>query len=180
MADGGPSRSSGASPLEIEIVRHSELWDEVSGDALSRAALAAFAASSAAPDAPCEVTLVHTDEDEMRELNRTWRGKDSSTNVLSFPVGEPVGEAHGESSPLGDIVLAGEAVIEEAKVKGIPAADHAAHLVVHGMLHLLGFDHERDADAERMESFETKVLAGLGIADPYAGDALPVTAEVMS
>jgi probable rRNA maturation factor len=182
MADGGPSRSSGASPLEIEIVRHSELWDsiEVSGDALSRAALAAFAASSAAPDAPREVTLVLTDDDEMRELNRTWRGKDSSTNVLSFPVGEPVGEAHGEPSPLGDIVLAGEAVIEEAKVKGIPAADHAAHLVVHGMLHLLGFDHERDADAERMESFETKVLAGLGIADPYAGDALPVTAEVMS
>ena len=182
MADGGPSRSSVASPLEIEIVRHSELWDsiEVSGDALSRAALAAFAASSAAPDAPCEVTLVLTDDDEMRELNRTWRGKDSSTNVLSFPVGEPVGEAHGEPSPLGDIVLAGEAVIEEAKVKGIPAADHAAHLVVHGMLHLLGFDHERDADAERMESFETKVLAGLGIADPYAGDALPVTAEVMS
>ena len=182
MADGGPSRSSGASPLEIEIVRHSELWDsiEVSGDTLSRAALAAFAASSAAPDAPCEVTLVLTDDDEMRELNRTWRGKDSSTNVLSFPVGEPVGEAHGEPSPLGDIVLAGEAVIEEAKVKGIPAADHAAHLVVHGMLHLLGFDHERDADAERMESFETKVLAGLGIADPYAGDALPVAAEMMS
>ena len=182
MADGGPSRSSGASPLEIEIVRHSELWDsiEVSGDALSRAALAAFAASSAAPDAPCEVTLVLTDDDEMRELNRTWRGKDSSTNVLSFPVGEPVGKAHGEPSPLGDIVLAGEAVIEEAKVKGIPAADHAAHLVVHGMLHLLGFDHERDADAERMEALETKVLAGLGIADPYAGDALPVTAEVMS
>lgn len=182
MADGGPSRSSGASPLEIEIVRHSELWDsiEVSGDALSRAALAAFAASSAAPDAPREVTLVLTDDDEMRELNRTWRGKDSSTNVLSFPVGEPVGEAHGEPSPLGDIVLAGEAVIEEAKVKGIPAADHAAHLVVHGMLHLLGFDHERDADAERMESLETKVLAGLGIADPYAGDALPVAAEMMS
>ena len=182
MADGGPSRSSGASPLEIEIVCHSDLWDsiEVSGDALSRVALAAFAASSAAPDAPREVTLVLTDDDEMRELNRTWRGKDSSTNVLSFPVGEPVGEAHGEPSPLGDIVLAGEAVIEEAKVKGIPAADHAAHLVVHGMLHLLGFDHERDADAERMESLETKVLAGLGIADPYAGDALPVAAEMMS
>ena len=181
MADGGPSRSSGTSSLEIEIVRHSDLWDsiEVSGDALSRAALAAFAASSAAPDAPCEVTLVLTDDDEMRELNRTWRGKDSSTNVLSFPAGEPVGEAHGEPSPLGDIVLAGETVIEEAKLKGIPAADHAAHLVVHGMLHLLGFDHERDADAERMEALETKVLAGLGIADPYAGDPLPVAAEVM-
>ena len=181
MADGGPSRSSGTSSLEIEIVRHSDLWGsiELSGDALSRAALAAFAASSVAPDAPCEVTLVLTDDDEMRELNRTWRGKDSSTNVLSFPAGDPVGEAHGEPSPLGDIVLAGETVIEEARLKGIPAADHAAHLVVHGMLHLLGFDHERDADAERMEALEMKVLAGLGIADPYAGDALPVAAEVM-
>jgi probable rRNA maturation factor len=181
MADGGPSRSSGGSPLEIEIVCHSDLWDsiEVTGNALSRAALAAFAASSAARDAPCEVTLVLTDDDEMRELNRTWLGKDSSTNVLSFPAGEPVGETHGEPSPLGDVVLAGETVIEEAKLKGIPAADHAAHLVVHGMLHLLGFDHERDADAERMEALETKVLAGLGIADPYAGEALPIAAEVM-
>jgi probable rRNA maturation factor len=181
MADGGPSRSSGTSSLEIEIVRHSDLWDSiaVSDDALSRAARAAFAASSAATDEPCEATLVLTDDEEMRELNRTWRAKDASTNVLSFPAGEPVGEAHGEPSPLGDIVLAGETVIEEAKLKDIPAADHATHLVVHGILHLLGFDHERDTDAERMEALETKVLAGLGIADPYAEDALAVTAEVM-
>ena len=181
MADGGPSRSSGASSLEIEIVRHSDLWDSiaVSDDALSRAARAAFAASSAAPQAPCEAMLVLTDDDEMRELNRIWRGNDASTNVLSFPAGEPFGEAHGEPTPLGDIVLAGETVIAEAKQKSIPAADHATHLVVHGMLHLLGFDHERDADAERMEALETKVLAGLGIADPYAEDALQVAAEVM-
>jgi probable rRNA maturation factor len=181
MADGGPSRSSGNSSLDIEIVRHSDLWDsiEVSDDALSRAAQAAFAASLAAPEAPCQATLVLTDDDEMRELNRTWRGNDSSTNVLSFPAGEPFGEAHGEPTPLGDIVLAGETVIEEAKQRGIATADHATHLVVHGMLHLLGFDHERDADAERMEALETKVLAGLGIANPYAEDALAGTAEVM-
>lgn len=180
MADGGPSRSGENSSLEIEIVRHSAVWDsiEVSEDALSRAARAAFAAASAARDEPCEATLVLTDDDEMRELNRTWRGKDSSTNVLSFPAGGPFGEAHGEPSPLGDVVLAGETVIEEAKLKGIPVADHAAHLVVHGMLHLLGFDHERDAEAERMEAVETKVLAGLGIADPYAEDALVGTAEM--
>jgi probable rRNA maturation factor len=181
MADGGPSRSSGDPSLEIEIVRHSAVWDniEVSDDVLSRAARAAFATSSAGRDEPGEATLVLTDDVEMRELNRTWRGKDSSTNVLSFPAGGPVGEAHGVPSPLGDIVLAGETVIEEAKRKGIPAADHATHLVVHGMLHLLGFDHERDADAERMETVETKVLAGLNIADPYAEHALPGTAEVM-
>ena len=178
MADPGPSPT--VSSLEVDVVRHAEIWDRiaVSDEVLARAALAAFAASSVAPDAPCEVTLVLTDDDEMRELNRTWRGKDSSTNVLSFPAGESVGEAHGEPSSLGDIVLAGETVIEEAKLKGIPAADHAVHLVVHGMLHLLGFDHERDADAERMEALETKVLAGLGVADPYAGDPLPVAAEV--
>lgn len=180
MADGGPSRSGENSSLEIEIVRHSDLWGsiEVNDDVLSRAARAAFAASPAA-DEPCEATLVLTDDEEMRELNRTWRGKDASTNVLSFPAGEPAGEAHGEPSPLGDIVLAGETVIEEAKQKSIPAADHATHLVVHGMLHLLGFDHESDADAERMEALETEVLAGLGIADPYAEDARPVAAEVM-
>jgi probable rRNA maturation factor len=87
MADGGPSRSSGTSSLEIEIVRHSDLWDsiEVSDDALSRAARAAFAAASMTRDEPGEATLVLTDDVEMRELNRTWRGKDSSTNVLSFP-----------------------------------------------------------------------------------------------
>lgn len=181
MADGGPSRSSETPSLDIGIVRHSNLWDsiEISDDALSRAALAAFIASSAAQDEACEVTLVLTDDEEMRELNRTWRGKDASTNVLSFPFGEPPGQAHGEPSPLGDIVLAGETVIEEAKQRSIPAVDHAIHLVVHGMLHLLGFDHERDADAERMEALETKILAGLGIADPYAEDALPVAAEVI-
>jgi len=181
MADGGPSRSGENSSLEIEIVRHSAVWDsiEMSDDALSRVARAAFAAASVARNEPCEATLVLTDDEEMRELNRTWRGKDASTNVLSFPAGEPFGEAHGEPSPLGDIVFAGETVIEEAKLRGIPVADHATHLVVHGMLHLLGFDHERDADAERMEALETKVLAGLGVADPYADDAPPISAEVM-
>ncbi|HVQ11269.1 MAG TPA: rRNA maturation RNase YbeY [Methyloceanibacter sp.] len=181
MADGGPSRSSENSSLEIEIVRHSVLWDGigVSDDALSRAPRAAFAASSPTGDEPCEVTLVLTDDDEMRELNRTWRGKDAATNVLSFPAGGPFGETHGEPAPLGDIVLAGETVIEEAKLKGIPVADHATHLVVHGMLHLLGHDHERDADAERMETLETKILAGLGIADPYAEDAKSETTVAM-
>jgi probable rRNA maturation factor len=181
MADGGPSRSGENSSLEIEIVRRSAVWDsiEVSDDMLLRAARAAFAAASVAPDEPCDATLVLTDDDEMRTLNRTWRGKDYATNVLSFPAGEPFGEAHGEPSPLGDVVLAAETVIEEAKRKDIPVADHATHLVVHGMLHLLGHDHERDADAERMEALETKILADLGIADPYAEDAHAGAAEVM-
>jgi probable rRNA maturation factor len=181
MADGGPSRTGENSSLEIEIVRRSALWDNIrmSDDALSQAAKAAFAAASRARREPGVATVVLTDDAEMRALNRLWRGKDASTNVLSFPAGEPPGETHGEPSPLGDIVLAAETVIEEAKPKGIPVADHAAHLVVHGMLHLLGQDHERDADAERMEALETKILAGLGIADPYCEDKQANTAEVM-
>ena len=93
-----------------------------------------------------------TDDAEMRALNRTWRGKDSSTNVLSFPAGYAPGAIAGEPRPLGDVVLAAETVLAEAADRHIPAADHAAHLVVHGMLHLLGFDHERDEDAEAMEA----------------------------
>jgi probable rRNA maturation factor len=121
---------------------------------------------------------VLTDDAEMRTLNRTWRGKDASTNVLSFPAGEPRGETPGEPCALGDVVLAAETVLTEADAQGVEAADHVAHLVVHGMLHLLGFDHEREADTLRMEALETKVLAGLGIADPYAEDARADPAEV--
>jgi probable rRNA maturation factor len=172
MADGGPSLSGENCSLEIDIVRHSVLWDgiKVSDEALSRAARASFLAVPATRDPPREVTLVLSDDEEMLQLNRAWRGKDAPTNVLAFPAGEPFGETHGEAAPLGDVVLAAETVIEEAKLKGIPAVDHATHLVVHGMLHLLGHDHERDANAERMEALETKILARLGIADPYAED----------
>ena len=109
-----------------------------------------------------------TDDAEMRALNRAWRGKDSSTNVLSFPAGYSPGAIVSEPRPLGDVVLAAETVLAEAADRDIPAADHAAHLVVHGMLHLLGFDHERDEDAEAMEALETEVLSTIGIADPYA------------
>jgi probable rRNA maturation factor len=145
---------------------------------LSRVARAAFAAASLPPQIPYQATLVLTDDAEMRTLNRTWRGKDASTNVLSFPAGEPRGETPGEPCPLGDVVLAAETVLTEADAQGVEAADHVAHLVVHGMLHLLGFDHEREADTLRMEALETKVLAGLGIADPYAEDARADPAEV--
>jgi len=168
MADPGPSSTGSA--LEVEVVRRAEIWNRiaVSDDALLRAANAAFAAASPARRDPYEATLVLTDDAEVRALNRIWRGKDTSTNVLSFPAGEPVGATHGESLPLGDVVLAAETVLAEADDKGISVADHVAHLVVHGTLHLLGHDHAHDADAERLESLETEVLAGLGIADPYA------------
>lgn len=184
MADPGPS-SSGAhhrlsNRLEVEVIRRVELWDRtgVSDATLSLAALAAFEAAPPAGQLPTEVTLVLTDDSEVRQLNRTWRGMDAPTNVLSFPSGEPVGETPEEPYLLGDVVLAGETVLKEARLKGVSVPDHVSHLVVHGLLHLLGFNHERNEDAERMEALETEILAGLGIADPYAeagavAEALP-------
>jgi probable rRNA maturation factor len=169
MADPGPS-STEHPRLDVEINRQAEVWQRIpiSDTELKRAATGAFLAARPAEQGPYEATIVLSDDSEMRTMNRTWRGKDASTNVLSFLSGLPAGEAQGEPYPLGDVVLAGETVLREADQQGIPVADHVAHIVVHGVLHLLGHDHERDDDAERMEALETKVLAGLGIADPYA------------
>jgi probable rRNA maturation factor len=178
MADPGPS--STFHRLGVEIVRHAEIWDRLPlrEAELARAAEAAFLAAPSVPLPPCEVTLVLTDDAEMRELNRLWRGKDAATNVLSFPAGEPIGAPEGgEPRPLGDVVIAAETAQREAEAQGTPLSAHVSHLVVHGVLHLLGFDHEREADAERMEALETRVLAGLGIADPYAERAMEADAE---
>ncbi len=160
----------------------SEEWDSrTDWAALARnAVLAAVAGSrhSGLADSAMgiEVSIRFAGDDEVRALNASWRGKDSPTNVLSFPMIEPealdsLAAAAGGEALLGDIVLAHGVCAAEAEVKGIGIADHAAHLVVHGMLHLLGYDHERgDEEAERMERVERDALAGLGIADPYPSE----------
>ena len=104
----------------------------------------------------------------MRALNARWRGLDQPTNVLSFPAAAPAGIA--KARLLGDVVLAFETMAREAADEGKPLADHYRHLVAHGFLHLLGFDHDSEADAERMEAIETRILARLGVADPYRVD----------
>ena len=164
MPDGGPSRRHSGASLAIEIVRRAPGFAraKVTDAHLRRAARAAFRASPRAGRS-FSVTLVLTADDEMRDLNRLWRGKDAPTNVLSFPT-----DADRDRGFLGDVVLAYETAHREAKERGISLADHASHLVVHGMLHLLGFDHEGDADAERMEKVERIALASIGVADPYA------------
>ena len=106
-----------------------------------------------------------TDDAEQRELNQQWRGKDSATNVLSFPQIEPFGPVIGI---LGDIILARETLEREALEQGTSFPDHFTHLVVHGFLHILGYDHLTDEEALQMEGLETRILASLGIADPYA------------
>lgn len=108
-------------------------------------------------------------EDEGRSLNRHYRGKDYATNVLSFPAELPEGLPKGVKLPLlGDLVICAPVVAREALEQNKPLSAHYAHLTVHGALHLLGWDHEDEREAEAMEQLEREVLAGLGIGDPYA------------
>jgi len=111
-----------------------------------------------------ELSLRIVDDTEGRELNRNYRGRDYATNVLSFPAELPPGV---DVPLLGDIVLCAPVVAREAMDQHKAVRDHYAHLTIHGVLHLLGFDHEADPSAVRMESLETRILAMLGIADPY-------------
>lgn len=128
-----------------------------------RAARTALAA--AGPDHQAELAIVLLDDRRQRALNKQWRGKDKSTNVLAFPGAASV--PVGTPLPLGDVVLAIGTIEEEAAAQSKSLADHVTHLVIHGTLHLLGFDHDLPARAKRMETLETKLLAQLGIADPY-------------
>lgn len=113
-----------------------------------------------------EASVVLGDDALVHRLNRTYRGKDKPTNVLSFPFQTPTGAE--QSHLLGDVVLAAETIAQEAAERGIDPVHHLQHLVVHGLLHLLGFDHETEAEAEAMERIETEILATLGVANPHA------------
>ncbi|MBB4631232.1 rRNA maturation RNase YbeY [Sphingosinicella soli] len=124
----------------------------------------------------CEVSIRLTDDEEVKTLNAQYRGKDKPTNVLSFPMVQPdllesLSNSDDGEVLLGDIVLADGVVTREAAERGISMTDHAAHLIVHGLLHLVGYDHENDADADAMEEMERRALFSLGIANPYAGEA---------
>ena len=164
--------------LEVAIEADAEWDSSTDWPALARksaeAAVAesAFAQLATGPRA-VELSVRLTGDEEVRALNEQWRGKDRPTNVLSFPMAEPEElEAGADDAPglmLGDVVLAHGVCAAEAEAKGIPIADHAAHLLVHGTLHLLGCDHQDDDSAARMEESEVRALARLGIADPYSG-----------
>ncbi|MGQ0588456.1 MAG: rRNA maturation RNase YbeY [Sphingosinicella sp.] len=146
----------------------SDDWDSrTDWPALARSAVhAAIAASRHGNLADSEISVTFTSDEEVRALNAKWRGKDKPTNVLSFPMAKEAELASAQL--LGDIVLAYGVCAREAEAKGVEVATHAAHLVVHGTLHLLGYDHETsDAQAEEMEETERRALASIGIADPY-------------
>jgi probable rRNA maturation factor len=149
----------------------STCWEEL----ISRAAQAAIAESAfpqlSASIRPVELSVRLTSDEEVRTLNSHWRKKDKPTNVLSFPMAEAYeleqADEEGPELLLGDVILAHGVCKREAEEKSIAIADHAAHLVVHGTLHLLGCDHENVGDAEDMEAREIRALARLGIGNPY-------------
>ena len=157
----------------VDVVVEDPRWEPLGlEDLTERAARAAVAAAGREP-AACEIGLLAADDARIAGLNAEWRGKPGPTNVLSWPAAEaPL--APGEPRFLGDLALAWETCAAEAAAAGRAPADHVAHLVVHGVLHLLGHDHEDDAEAEAMEALETKVLASLGVADPYNRQEAPL------
>jgi probable rRNA maturation factor len=154
--------------LSLTIVREDGDWTGLEGveTAIRRAAAALAGHPACARSRGAEAGVALASDAFIRRLNSTYRGKDAATNVLSFPFQAPPG-ADRESQYLGDLVLASETIRREARERGIPPLHHVQHLVVHGLLHLLGHDHERDAEAERMERLEGEILAELGI-DPFA------------
>lgn len=154
----------GSKPL-LEVLIRSARWKrQPRAAAIVRKAVATAANAVSTPGA--ELAIVLTDDSAIRVLNRTWRGLDAPTNVLSFPSG-PTSNA-APSRHLGDIVIAFQTVAREAKAEGKTFGHHLAHLAVHGYLHLVGHDHETDRDARKMERLERAILAQLDIPDPYA------------
>ena len=130
-----------------------------------RAALAALAGGGG--PAAVEASILLTDDATVRSLNARYRDRDAPTNVLSFPQHEELPAAAGECVLLGDVVVAFETVRDEALRDSLPLADHLCHMIVHGMLHLLGYDHQDDGEAERMETLEVDILASMGVGSPY-------------
>jgi probable rRNA maturation factor len=179
MPDPGDSPQSAETPslLALDIVHDAGSWQGFGRleDGIARAgrALAAHAAFRGLK--PCEACIALSDDAGVRRLNAAYRNKDKPTNVLSFPAA-PAGQ-RGRARFLGDVVLAEETLLREAAEQGKPPAHHVQHLVVHGILHLLGYDHETEKDAEVMERLETDILAAIGIDDPYGTSLDPARHE---
>ena len=162
--------------LDIAIDTDGE-WDSSTGwDEIALAAATAAIAESAFPQLgqgqrAVELSIRLTSDAEVHALNSEWRGKDKPTNVLSFPMADAAELKEASSGPelmLGDIILAHGVCAQEAADKAIPIDRHAAHLLVHGTLHLLGYDHMDNVSAADMEAREVRALARMGISDPYA------------
>ena len=154
-----------------EVLVVADCWqNEPDAESVIQRAIAAAAEEVDADVGDAELAVMLTDDAGIRTLNSNWRGMDKPTNVLSFPALQPEGARKPGDAPrmLGDIAIAYETTKREANEEGKPFPHHLSHLAIHGFLHLIGYDHENDADAEEMESLETEILEQLGIPDPYA------------
>jgi probable rRNA maturation factor len=163
----------------VETVIEDARWQAFGLDLLAERAARAALAGLGLPTEGFAISLMGCDDARIAALNADFRGKPQPTNVLSWPSGERGADFVGEApeppkpgkaddpSPLGDIAIAWETCAREADEQGKPMADHVTHLLVHGMLHLLGFDHAEDEDAALMEAHEVRILASLGVSDPY-------------
>ncbi len=165
--------------MTIDILIESPAWNAVSLDAVAKRAFAATFEKLGLAPGGYDISLLATDDDQIADLNAQFRGKASPTNVLSWPSDArapatpgampdlPVAELGGPVCELGDIALAHTIITHEATQANKPFDHHLTHLLVHGLLHLLGFDHITDADADLMENLETDILAHLGMENPY-------------
>lgn len=176
-------KTSRTEPVKLEVIVRSALWRK-RRTAVSVVKKAVLAAAKAASTPPAELAIVLSNDSTIQALNRDWRGKNAPTNVLSFPAaptfsGAPSlpaqkagprrggGKAGTPSPYIGDIVIAYQTTAREAVAEGKRFDHHLAHLAIHGFLHLLGYDHENDRDAEKMESLERRILGRLAVPDPY-------------
>lgn len=173
-----PDRDSPATEPLVEVILEDDRWEAAGLEPLAeRAARAALAGVGRDPDRH-EIALLACSDARIAGLNADFRGKPKPTNVLSWPdfdgpVPEPDGDGTGERLFLGDIAIAYDTCAREAEEGGIAFSDHVTHLVVHGVLHLLGHDHEDDAEADAMETLETIVLASMGVPNPYLPQERP-------
>jgi probable rRNA maturation factor len=154
-----------------EVLIVAGCWqNEPEAEAVIQRAIAAAAETADADVGDAELAVMLTDDAGIRTLNCNWRGIDKPTNVLSFPALQPTAASQPGDAPrmLGDIAIAYETMRKEADDEGKPFDHHLSHLAVHGFLHLIGYDHETDDQAEAMETLEQEILAQLGISDPYA------------
>lgn len=157
--------------MTVSIDVEDESWRELPGlEELAHKAVEAALAGAGKPCRDGEVALLFTSDPAIAALNAEWRGKEGPTNVLSFPAAPDMPVPAGELRPLGDIVLAHGVIAREAREQGKTLHTHTSHLIVHGVLHLLGYDHEKEEEALDMERLETGILKGLGIPDPYERD----------
>lgn len=163
-------------PIAIDLVEEAGEWRAI--DPAERLPAITQALSAHLPEAAGTLSLVLADDALVRGLNSQFRDQDKPTNVLTFPTGDPdAGTGPFPGDYLGDVILAAETLYAEADRDGKAPSDHFNHLVIHGILHLLGYDHISDRDAERMERLEIDILADLGIDDPYR-PATPASAPL--